>query len=256
MEKSIVSYPIKTNSKFRTIYTYANSKAGESLRNKHKLFTNKYGKELTANNDISFAYQEGKSVKHCVERHLSSKYFLSLDIKNFFNSIDLNLLSEKLSTLLEDETIDFIVSTTKIQNSGKGVAIGLTPSPLLANFYLSQFDIALDNFCKFKNPNLTYTRYADDIMISGTTPFEKDELIAHIQKLLAQENLELNQKKIKYHELSKHHDYVRFLGLNIVRGKEDNYLTVSRSFKKATYFEKNKERKSGMEAYINYNQER
>ena len=90
---------------------------------------------------------------------------------------------------------------------------------------------------KYSKKGLIYSRYCDDILISsygfedfGKLYYLKDFII---EKLKEDFDLEINKKKEKeFNFISMKNTSVTFLGLSIVRNKDNNknYITVSKHF--------------------------
>ena len=123
----------------------------------------------------SYAYRPGKGalktiryvVKQCGNNEY--QYALRLDIDNFFDEIDHDILRKRLTAIgIEDEIIRLVMLCVKmgrVEVSGiwreptKGIPQGAVLSPLLANLYLHSFD----QFATSKE--LPYARYGDDSFI-------------------------------------------------------------------------------------------
>jgi len=124
------------------------------------------------------------------------QYFLKLDIKKFFDSVDHSVLKTMLQRKIKDIDllwlldifIDHPVPWTKI---GKGIPIGNLTSQHFANFYLS----GLDHFIKEYLRMGGYLRYMDDLVLFSD---EKDTLWdakARIESYLLEElNLRIKKK--------------------------------------------------------------
>lgn len=131
---------------------------------------------------------------------------------------------------------------TSCSLSNKGVAIGLRPSPILANVYLKEFDAKLYAWLKKQGyPTVIYTRYADDITISLKDSGENsaeivDSIIARVRELLEDFHLKLNDKKTRIINL-KVSNHVRITGINLTRDS-NNYrkLTVGRKRKDELFY--------------------
>lgn len=194
------------------------------------------------------AYIKHRSIITNAQAHLYNDYFICLDICDFFQSInhkrlvstlyhEINKSSKKQFTL---EQCQSLVKSCSV--SGKGVAIGLIPSPILANIYLKEFDTKLYAWLKKQGyPNVIYTRYADDITISFKDSIESiteatKTIIAHVSNLLKGFSLELNNKKTRTINL-KVSNHVRITGINLTRDC-NNYrkLTVGRKRKDKLFF--------------------
>lgn len=254
--KATLTYQRKEKKgKVRTITTYADNELGEALKTKHIAYKDKLYNIFEANKtNYTYAYQKDFNVKKMVEQHLNSDYFLKVDIQSFFDNIPCEKLISKIPKAeINDEIIEIIYECSC--GKEKGIAIGFIPSPILANIYLENFDKILGKKLE-QFDNLVYTRYADDIIISSIREFDADYIIDYIQKLLAEEELCLNKLKIQKSNLVKIGSHIKITGLNIVKGKYSNYISVSRKFKKRTNLETNKNRKKTRKGYIKYNEHR
>lgn len=194
------------------------------------------------------AYIKHRSIITNVRAHIYNDIFLCLDISDFFQSInhrklisalyyEINKTSQKQFTL---EQCTALVKSCSLSN--KGLAIGLVPSPILANLYLKEFDTMLYAWLKTQGyPNVIYTRYADDLTISFKNAGDKNRditeaIIAHIQHLLKDFYLTLNGKKTRIVNLNVS-NHVRVTGINIVRDNS-NYrkLSVGRKRKDELFY--------------------
>lgn len=202
--------------------------------------------------DFAKAYIKGRSIITNARAHLYNDIFVSLDIENFFPSIQLGRLSEILFYELNRKSIQRFTKAQctelvySCSNSKKGIAIGLKPSPILANIYLKEFDGIL--YGRIKNMGLDnpiYTRYADDIVISYRQSVESQldieriniQIISMVRELLKRYGLELNKKKKRIVNLSVS-NHVRITGINISKDV-NNYrkLTVGRKTKNELYYQ-------------------
>ena len=140
----------------------------------------------------------------------SSKYekFILLDVANFYDSIDLTKLEQKIrSSIPKDlsEIVDLLFFFLKFWNkkvNKYGMQnIGLPQdefgecSRILANFYLQDYDESMSEYCTSQNAK--YFRYADDQIIMLTAEGSIYNSIFQASKKLAQERLSLNSGKVK-----------------------------------------------------------
>lgn len=194
------------------------------------------------------AYIKHRSIITNAQAHLYNDIFICLDICDFFQSInhkklisalyyEINKTSRKQFTL---EQCQALVKSCSV--SGKGVAIGLMPSPILANIYLKEFDTKLYAWLKKQGcSNVIYTRYADDIAISfketeEATANTVETIITHVRELLKSFHLDLNDRKTRTINL-KVSNHVRITGINLTRDS-NNYrkLTVGRKRKNELFY--------------------
>jgi retron-type reverse transcriptase len=97
----------------------------------------------------------------------SSAYFLKLDVRKYFDSIDHGILKSQLAHIIKDKkilTILFGVIDSYHTLEGKGVPIGNLTSQYFANLYLS----SMDHYILEKLRPAAYVRYMDDFVLWET----------------------------------------------------------------------------------------
>ena len=118
----------------------------------------------------TFACRRGKGREAAVERarHFARRYpwFLKLDIRKYFNSIDHEVLLGRLARKFKDRRLldlfGRIIASYEVA-PGRGVPIGSLTSQHFANFYLG----GLDRFVKEGLRAGGYVRYMDDFVVWG-----------------------------------------------------------------------------------------
>lgn len=218
--------------KKRELCKYKNDLNGEVIKTLHTKLLNKINEDICFS-DYSYAYQKKKSIVSCVQLHLNSKFFMKLDIKNFFNSIDISLLTKDLLNLLNIDMIyaEHLKLVLNACTYNDRLPLGFSISPILTEVYLKEFDeIVKDRLNEF---NVIYTRYADDIMISSDELLEEEsnKVYSIIDQLLRERKLILNKKKFRVTKLISEGQHVKYLGINIIKGKSNNYISVGKKYK-------------------------
>jgi len=159
--------------------------------------------------EAAYAFIKDRSIKKNAIRHASTKnkYYVKVDLKDFFPSIKYNDFENSFKTYrdsitypdkLDSELLSLIKSICFISDSS--LPIGFPTSPFIANFVAREFDekltIKLNSIDKLK---ATYTRYADDIIISTNKKGSSKQIINAVKSTLnnIKPNLKLNPKKIK-----------------------------------------------------------
>lgn len=96
--------------------------------------------------------------------HKNAKTVISLDIKDFFPSIDRELVKKILTFYMDvdDEFANDIADTVCVDNH---TPQGFPTSPTISNIAFEPYDYKIMTYCNFRK--LRYTRYADDIVISS-----------------------------------------------------------------------------------------
>ena len=119
----------------------------------------------------TYASIEGRGLHKCMKRirnwidkdPANCKYCLKLDIRKFFNSIDHDLLKEKLRKYIKDDKFLKLVYEV-IDATDDGLPLGFYTSHWLANWFLQP----LDHYIKEKLGVKHYARFMDDMVLFGS----------------------------------------------------------------------------------------
>ena len=146
--------------------------------------------KITSHN--SHAYKKGCSAISNAKVHTNCKVILKLDIKNFFDSINFNMVYNScFNKALYPKKMGMLLTNLCMYNNK--LSQGAPTSGYISNIVLRDFDYKVDKYCMKKMIN--YTRYSDDMTFSGN--FEVRPLIKMINKLLYKKGFRLNKSKIK-----------------------------------------------------------
>ena len=139
------------------------------------------------------AYLRGRSIISNAEDHVGKKFVANVDIENYFGSINRNHvfrllrkngIGEKLSNTVADiVTLDGVLPQ------------GAPTSPDISNAFLLEVDDKLTKLSE--GYNLKYTRYADDMTISGNSRGDIQSVIRRCSILLAEYGLKLKAEKTR-----------------------------------------------------------
>lgn len=172
----------------------------------------------------SYGYRPGKGATKAIRRVLSEcnnkkvQYVLRLDIDNFFDTINHEILQKRLiATGTESEIVRLImlcVQMGKVKQGSLewveteyGTPQGAVLSPILSNLYLHSFD----QFAT--SQGVPYIRYADDFLFLTETKELAEEILAKTEKHLKEKlKLSLNQPPA----IIELKDGFDFLGITVV----------------------------------------
>ena len=158
-----------------------------------------------------FSYVKHRSIKDCLERHKNngSRWFLKLDMKNFFPSTTKSFIMQQLSMIFP---FNLIIK----QDRGKialekaidlcildgGLPQGTPISPLLTNIVMIPIDYTINKTLRKQasEKKFCYTRYADDIQISSPFNFDFQRVEGVLVDILNNFNAPfwLNKDKTRY----------------------------------------------------------
>lgn len=143
----------------------------------------------------SYSNIKGKGIDQACEALKSAlrdidatMYFLKLDVRKFYPSIDHNILKALLRRKIKDNDLLWLLDD--IIDSAPGVPIGNYLSQYFSNLYLNP----LDHYVKEQLLVRRYFRYADDIVILGPDKPQLHKMLASIRDYLTN-NLNLIIKK-------------------------------------------------------------
>ena len=134
-----------------------------------------------------------KAIHRCQQFLRQHQWYVKLDIKKYFDSIDHNIVLGLFHRKIKDERLCLLIE--KIINTyhtkpGKGLPIGNLISQHLANFYLGYFDHWIKERLKIKG----YLRYMDDFVLFVRSSTEAKQLLQKVMNYLDKE-LTLQLKK-------------------------------------------------------------
>ncbi len=139
------------------------------------------------------AYLPKRSIKTNAVFHKQQNFVANIDIEDYFGSIK----NHQVFELLKANGIGSILShvVANLLTLDETLPQGAPTSPTISNAFLYEFDKAFTTYCS--DNNLIYTRYADDITISGESRKPIEESIKYVRKALQNYGLSLKDKKTR-----------------------------------------------------------
>ena len=134
-----------------------------------------------------------------VDEDLTAKAAVRLDVRDYFNSIDVDDLLDRLPPALAADPVHplleaalrdrrVVIGDQVVDGGRKGVMAGTPLAPLLATLYLREID------AEVAGAGATYARYSDDI-VALVPPAEVDAVDRLLRRRLAERGLEVNEGK-------------------------------------------------------------
>ena len=173
--------------------------------------------ELTKIYDLSFsdsvnAYRPDRSALSAVERIGDScksddySWFVRTDIRHFFDTINVNLLTGILRQRIREEDVLLLIKDNAaapvVADDGSlhekkiGIHQGSQIAPILSNIYLMQADRELSSEDNF------YIRYSDDIIALFSGEKQAKTWLEKLKNILEPLGLRINDKKTSIGEIS------------------------------------------------------
>jgi RNA-directed DNA polymerase len=189
------------------------------------------------------AHQALKVVqKNCIEKD----WVIDMDISKFFDEIDHELMLKAVEHVMEEKWVRMYVerwlkmgivdvSGNHIDKGDKGTPQGGVISPLLANLYLHY---TLDKWLEKMYPEVSFVRYADDVVIHCKTKEEAGRVLEGIRNRLSQVKLSIKESKTKIayckdYRRTQEHEVVKFeflgfsfqpIGMKVKKGESAYFL--------------------------------
>jgi len=135
------------------------------------------------------AYKPKTSIIENLRFHKNQPKVLTIDLENFFPSIDIDSVENVFLELGYSKNISNLLSRLCTRNNT--LPQGAPTSPYLSNLIFKEADAIIADYC-LQN-KIRYTRYADDLSFSGD--FNEKELIEKVTETIENFNFKINHNK-------------------------------------------------------------
>jgi len=151
--------------------------------------------------DTSFACRKGGGTHKAsdytqkqMRKYSGDMYYVKLDIRKFFYSIDRDILRTLFEKKIKDKRFIDLMVKFSFMNSDKGIPIGNLLSQLYALIYMNEVDQYIKRVLKIKS----YVRYVDDFVAIGLTLEEAKDFKSKCEKFVQDKlNLEFSHWTIQ-----------------------------------------------------------
>jgi RNA-directed DNA polymerase len=156
--------------------------------------------------DDSFGYRPGKSpldaVAKCRERCWKKDWVLDLDVQQFFDSVDHDLMVKAVEANTDQKWVVLYVKRwlkapirmpdDRLVERDRGTPQGSAVSPVLANLFLHY---AFDLWLEREFPAVEFERFADDAVVHCGTERQAQQVLVALSERLASVGLRLHPDK-------------------------------------------------------------
>lgn len=129
-----------------------------------------------------------------VHKRNGSRWFLKLDIKDFFPSTTTTMIVEGMKKVYPFCLVEDPITLANICTLNGTTPQGAPTSPMITNMVMVPKDVHISKYCK--EHDLIYTRYADDILISSKVSFDWQQVQDDVQSMLGEYTLK--KEKTRY----------------------------------------------------------
>ena len=170
----------------------------------------------------SYGYRKGKPGAKAVAEKLRNDlqcgtytWVVEADIKSFFDEMDHAWLSKMLEQRIDDKSFTGLIrkwlkagvldpKINQVENPEEGTPQGGIISPILANIYLHfVLDLWIEQQVKRSKGRVQFMRYADDVIVAFSKPYEARAYLNQLPQRLAKFKLRLAEEKSSLVRFSK-----------------------------------------------------
>jgi RNA-directed DNA polymerase len=187
--------------------------------------------------EYSKAFRPGYSIKDNAKFHRRQKKLLTMDIKDYFGSIDYKKVFTFFRNLGYSKQVSVMLANICTLNNG--LPQGSPTSPMLSNLITKNLDQRIAGFSR--KHKIRYTRYADDITFSGD--FDEGYVIKFIKTVLNSEGFTINESKTRVRKRNQRQEVTGI----VVNEKMQASRRYRRDFRQQMYFIK----RYGLDSHVN-----
>ena len=213
-DRYISSFVVQTKNKKRKVHC-VHGPLRHAQQRLLKLFISKLKPSRFSHGGI-----KGRSPLTNAGAHSSSRFFFQTDIKNFYPSISHHRVYETLFSLGCSREVCRLM--TRLTTFEKHLAQGMITSPFLAEQVFRSTDRRISILCGKRK--LCYTRFVDDLTISGAYDLRKSNLKTRIGEIIETSGFGINHEKTFFSTLE---EGPKITGIRIRKNRK---LDISRDY--------------------------
>lgn len=142
----------------------------------------------------STAFRKGYSILNNTKPHSYNRYFLSLDLEDFFPSISRKNVTFLFKNIGYNKEQAHILS--RLCTCSNFLPQGGITSPSISNLVVNQMDRRISGYCSKRN--IIYTRYADDMTFSSNNRNILNNSQKYLIKIIESEGYNVNSSKTRF----------------------------------------------------------
>ncbi|MCP4650482.1 MAG: RNA-directed DNA polymerase [PVC group bacterium] len=144
--------------------------------------------------DHATGFRNGTNILDNAAFHIDNRYFLIYDLEDFFPSIGYGRIYNIFKAIGYNSYICHVL--TSLCSCEKVLPQGGVTSPILSNIICHRLDKRIIGFVG--RHEVTYTRYADDLTFSATSPKYLQRIFNFVIKIIEDEGFTLNKSKTRF----------------------------------------------------------
>lgn len=139
------------------------------------------------------AYIKEKNIVDNISPHCNNRYFVSLDLEDFFPSISMRRVANIFYLIGYSKQASSILA--RLCTCKGNLPQGAVTSPALSNIVAAKLDRRIAGYTSKRN--ITYTRYSDDITLSSDNRYVLCKCVPMILKIIRSEHFKPNMSKLR-----------------------------------------------------------
>lgn len=139
------------------------------------------------------AYIKDKSIFDNVQPHRNNRFYICIDLEDFFPSISTRRVSKLFSRLGYSKQASEILA--HLCTFKGNLPQGAVTSPSISNIIASKLDRRIAGYTSKRN--IIFTRYADDITLSSNNRNLLHQSLSRIIKIIKTEHFRVNNEKLR-----------------------------------------------------------
>ena len=174
--------------------------------------------------DHAFGAIKGRSIRDNASAHAAAPFIAKLDIRDFYPSIRYQKVYDFFMTQGCSPDVSRVL--TKLSTRKYSLPLGTSTSPFLADQIVSPIDKRIGGLARAKG--LRYTRYVDDVTISGR--FDLEHFSDQIIQVIRQAGFAIKRSKIEFYRPDDGKERI-ITGVRVQDGKVSaplNYIELLR----------------------------
>ena len=137
---------------------------------------------------------KGSPLVQCAERHKNNLYIFKMDLRNFYPSVKRGRVFNQFLQLGYNTYASNLL--TNICTLNGSLPQGAVTSPYLGNLVCYKLDVRIAGYCNKRD--ITYTRYADDLIFSCDNRDLLRNIYGIIKKIVEDEGFKINENKTRF----------------------------------------------------------
>lgn len=139
------------------------------------------------------AYIRKKNLLNNVSPHIQNRYFVLLDLEDFFPSVSVRRVSNIFALIGYSRKASSVLA--QLCTCDGNLPQGAVTSPALSNLVAAKLDRRIAGYTGRRN--VIYTRYSDDIALSSNNPQVLCQSLPRVIKIIKSEHFRPNMEKLR-----------------------------------------------------------